>query len=117
MQSRNFVVTRRPRLASIMAHPKMDYADYERRLTSLQGTLQLIQQAYLGTSERALVVLEGWDTAGALDPRSFKVHPITAPNQHERAQHYLERFWNGLPENGQIVLFDRSWWPCAGGAC
>ena len=45
MQSRNFVVTRRPRLASIKAHPKMDYADYERRLMSLQGALQLIQQA------------------------------------------------------------------------
>ena len=120
MQSRNFVVTRRPRLAAIKAHPKMDFADYERRLTSLQGALQLIQQAYLGTSQRALVVLEGWDTAGkggvvrrlgwALDPRSFKVHPISAPNQHERAQHYLERFWTRLPEDGQIVLFDRSWY-------
>ncbi len=102
------------------AHPRMDFADYERRLALSQGTLQLIQQAYLGTSERALVVLEGWDTAGkggvvrrlgwALDPRSFKVHPIAAPNQHERAQHYFERFWCRLPENGQIVLFDRSWY-------
>jgi AMP-polyphosphate phosphotransferase len=120
MQSRNFVVTRRPRLAAIKAHSKMDFADYERRLASLQEALQLIQQAYLGTSERALVVLEGWDTAGkggvvrrlgwALDPRSFKVHPIAAPNQHERAQHYLQRFWRRLPENGQIVLFDRSWY-------
>jgi len=120
MQFRNFVVTRRPRLASMKPHPKMDYADYERRLTSLQGALQLIQQAYLGTHEPALVVLEGWDTAGkggvvrrlgwTLDPRSFKVHPITAPSQMERAQHYLERFWTRLPENGQIVLFDRSWY-------
>ena len=120
MQFRNFVVTRRPRLASIKPHPKMDYADYERRLTSLQGVLQLIQQAYLGTHEPALVVLEGWDTAGkggvvrrlgwTLDPRSFKVHSITAPSQMERAQHYLERFWTRLPENGQIVLFDRSWY-------
>jgi polyphosphate kinase 2 (PPK2 family) len=120
MQSRNLVVRRRPRLAAIKAHPKMDFADYERRLASLQGELQLIQQAYLGTSERALVVLEGWDTAGkggivrrlgwALDPRSFKVHPIAAPDQHERAQHYLERFWQRLPENGQIVTFDRSWY-------
>src|SRR5215813_2089486 len=103
MQSRNFVVTRRPRLASIKAHTKMDYADYERRLTSLQRALQIIQQAYLGTPERALVVIEGWDTAGkggvlrrlgwALDPRSFNVHPIGAPTQRERAQHYLERFW------------------------
>jgi len=120
MQCRNFVLRRRPRLAAIKAHPVMDFADYERRLTTLQGALQLIQQAYLGTSERALIVLEGWDTAGkggvvrrlgwALDPRSFKVHPIAAPDLHEHAQHYLQRFWTRLPENGQIVMFDRSWY-------
>ena len=110
----------RPRLAEISEFPKMDFADYERRLTSLQGVLQLIQQAYLGTPERAILVLEGWDTAGkggivrrlgwALDPRSFKVHPIAAPDEHERAQHYLQRFWRRLPEKGQIVAFDRSWY-------
>jgi polyphosphate kinase 2 (PPK2 family) len=82
--------------------------------------LQLVQQAYLGTPERALLLLEGWDTAGkggvirrlgwALDPRSFKVHPIAAPDEHERAQHYLQRFWRCLPEKGQIVAFDRSWY-------
>jgi AMP-polyphosphate phosphotransferase len=120
IQSRLFVVRRRPRLAAIKAHPRVDFADYERRLASLQQALQLIQQAYLGTSERALLVLEGWDTAGkggivrrlgwALDPRSFKVHPIAAPDQHERAQHYLQRFWCRLPEQGQIVTFDRSWY-------
>ncbi len=101
-------------------HPKMDFADYERRLASLQGVLQLVQQAYLGTSERAIIVLEGWDTAGkggivrrlgwALDPRSFKVNPVASPDEHERAQHYLQRFWRRLPEKGQIVVFDRSWY-------
>ncbi len=120
MNPQNFVVTGRPRLAEISEFPKMDFADYERRLTSLQGVLQLIQQAYLGTPERAILVLEGWDTAGkggivrrlgwALDPRSFKVHPIAAPDEHERAQHYLQRFWRRLPEKGQIVAFDRSWY-------
>jgi polyphosphate kinase 2 (PPK2 family) len=120
LKSQNFVVTNRPRLGEITEHPKMDFADYERRLTSLQAVLQVIQQAYLGTSERAIIVLEGWDTAGkggvvrrlgwALDPRSFKVHPIAAPDEHERAQHYLQRFWRRLPENGQIVAFDRSWY-------
>jgi len=120
MEPQNFVVARRPRLADIAEHPKMEFADYERRLASLQEVLQLIQQAYLGTSERALLVLEGWDTAGkgglvrrlgwALDPRSFKVHPIAAPDEHERAQHYLQRFWRRLPQNGQIVVFDRSWY-------
>ncbi|HLN08199.1 MAG TPA: polyphosphate kinase, partial [Xanthobacteraceae bacterium] len=120
MKSRKFVVTRRPRLAEIADHPNIELVDYERRLTSLQGTLQLIQQAYLGTSQRALIVLEGWDTAGkggivrrlgwALDPRSFKVHPIAAPDEHERAEHYLQRFWRRLPEQSQIVAFDRSWY-------
>jgi AMP-polyphosphate phosphotransferase len=120
MKSSNFLVTCRPQLAKLTEHPKMDFADYERRLASLQELLQLIQQAYLGTSERGLLVLEGWDTAGkggvvrrlgwALDPRSFKVHPVRAPDEHERAEHYLQRFWRRLPEKGQIVVFDRSWY-------
>jgi polyphosphate kinase 2 (PPK2 family) len=116
----NFVVTRRPRLSELTDHPELDVTDYEQRLASLQHVLQLIQQAYLGSSERALIVLEGWDTAGkggivrrlgwALDPRSFKVHPTAAPDEHERAEHYLQRFWRHLPEKGQLVVFDRSWY-------
>ena len=52
---RHFVVTRRPRLSKLTDHPELDFADYERRLASLQGVLQLIQEAYLGSSERAEV--------------------------------------------------------------
>jgi len=120
MKSSDFLVTCRPKLAKLTEHPKMDFANYEQRLASLQELLQLIQQAYLGTSERGLLVLEGWDTAGkggvvrrlgwALDPRSFKVYPVRAPDEHERAEHYLQRFWRRLPEKGQIVVFDRSWY-------
>jgi len=116
----DFVVSKRPRLRSIIKHRKIALDDYERRLASMQSTIQAIQQAYLGTRERAVVVLEGWDTAGkggivrrlgwALDPRSFKVHPIAAPSSHERSKHYLQRFWEKLPEHGQIVVFDRSWY-------
>ena len=120
MKTEDFVVSARPRLAAISDFPMIEIAEYEPRLRSMQNTLQLVQQAYLGTSERAVVVLEGWDTAGkggvvrrlgwALDPRSFKVHPISAPSPRERTQHYLQRFWERLPEQGQIVLFDRSWY-------
>ena len=86
----------------------------------MQETLQLVQQAYLGTPHRAVIVLEGWDTAGkggvvrrlgwALDPRSFKVHAIAAPNGREKSLHYMQRFWERLPQHGQIVVFDRSWY-------
>ena len=48
IHSQNFAVTHRPRLAEITDHPQLDFADYERRLTSLQDALQRIQQAYLG---------------------------------------------------------------------
>jgi len=120
MKPRDFVVLGRPRLAAIKNFPVVEYSDYERRLASTQRTLQLIQQAYLGTSHRAVIVLEGWDTAGkggvvrrlgwALDPRSFKVHAIAAPTGREKALHYLQRFWERLPQHGQIVVFDRSWY-------
>jgi len=120
VKAEDFIVTKRPRLGSITKHRKVEFADYERRLAAMQSTVQAIQQAYLGTRERAVVVLEGWDTAGkggvvrrlgwALDPRSFKVHPIGAPSAHERGKHYLQRFWEKLPEPGQIVVFDRSWY-------
>jgi polyphosphate kinase 2 (PPK2 family) len=120
MKARDFVIVQRPKLAAITKHPKVEFADYERRLRSLQSTMQSIQQAYLGTRERAVIVLEGWDTAGkggvvrrlgwALDPRSFKVYPIAAPLTHEMGRHYLQRFWEKLPDPGQIVVFDRSWY-------
>jgi polyphosphate kinase 2 (PPK2 family) len=120
VKAADFIVSKRPHLAAISKFPKIEFDDYERKLSAMQKTLQSIQQAYLGTRERAVIVLEGWDTAGkggvvrrlgwALDPRSFKVHPIAAPNSHERGKHYLQRFWEKLPEHGQIVLFDRSWY-------
>jgi len=120
MKSTDFVITGRPRLAAIKRFPVIEFADYERRLAEMQETLQRVQQAYLGTSHRAIIVLEGWDTAGkggvvrrlgwALDPRSFKVHAIAAPTRREKSLHYLQRFWERLPEHGQIVVFDRSWY-------
>src|SRR5579863_10106765 len=120
MKSADFVALDRPRLTAIKHFPVVEFADYERRLATMQETLQLVQQAYLGTAHRAVIVLEGWDTAGkggvvrrlgwALDPRSFKVHAIAAPSGLEKSLHYLQRFWERLPQHGQIVVFDRSWY-------
>ena len=38
------------------------------------------------------------------------MYPISAPALHERAKHFLQRFWENLPEHGQLVVFDRSWY-------
>src|SRR5262245_54424118 len=39
-----------------------------------------------------------------------RCYPIAAPLSHERGRHYLQRFWEKLPDPGQIVVFDRSWY-------
>jgi AMP-polyphosphate phosphotransferase len=64
MKGKDFIVAKRPALAKINKHPTIGFANYERRLESVQRVMQSIQQAYLGTRERAVIVLEGWDTAG-----------------------------------------------------
>ena len=68
MNSQNFVVTRRPRLAEITEHLQMDFADYERRLTSLQGAFQLIQQAYTPPGSFTQFITTIFDT-----PRGWKL--------------------------------------------
>ena len=67
-----------------------------------------------------LVLFEGWGASGKgttigrvikyIDPRGFEVHPIASPEPHEKARHYLWRFWTRLPKDGHIAIFDRTWY-------
>lgn len=67
-----------------------------------------------------VLVFEGWDAAGKggaikritekMDPRGYVVYPISAPQGEEKSRHYLYRFWTRVPEQGQLAIFDRSWY-------
>lgn len=94
--------------------------EYKEKLEKLQAKLsRLHSELYL---KRIPVVLafEGWDAGGkggaikrlthALDPRGYVVHPVSAPNDIEKAHHYLWRFWQAMPKDGHITIFDRSWY-------
>lgn len=108
------------RLNEVKELPALETEEAWNAIRRQQKLLQKIQQAYLVGGQRAVIVLEGWDTAGkgglvrrigwALDPRSLSVWPISAPNAIERQQYYLQRFWSRLPEHGRIAIFDRSWY-------
>ena len=93
---------------------------YEARLEELQHRLELIQAAYITRGLKGVVAIEGWDASGkgglvtrmvsTLDPRFCKVWSIAAPSKEEAARHYLWRFWQRLPGNRELAVFDRTWY-------
>ena len=107
-------------LSAVKLTPSIERKDYEARLVGLQLKLRQIQQAYLASGDRGIIVFEGWDAAGkggtirrmsaVMDPRGFKVWPIAAPSDIDKARHFLYRFWERVPPVGAISVFDRSWY-------
>ncbi len=93
---------------------------YERKLVKQQAKLNRLAWAAYEKKVPSVMVFEGWDAAGkggcirrvteALDPRLFRVVPVAAPTDEERAHHYLWRFWRQLPADGRVTIFDRSWY-------
>ncbi|WP_068638839.1 polyphosphate kinase 2 family protein, partial [Oleiphilus sp. HI0061] len=95
-------------------------SQYTKALKSCQERLLQIQQAYYRQGKRAIIVFEGWDASGKggvirrisekLDPRGFRVYPISAPHPDEQGRHYLYRFQTRLPKPGTLAIFDRSYY-------
>ncbi|HEX5806066.1 MAG TPA: polyphosphate:AMP phosphotransferase, partial [Macromonas sp.] len=93
---------------------------YEDELETLQGRLNLLSRDPRMQDRALVMVFEGMDAAGkgstirrltqALDARYYRVVPVAAPNENERAQPYLWRFWRYIPRHGRAVVFDRSWY-------
>src|SRR3569832_122962 len=94
--------------------------DYDRDLAGLLKRLAHLQVAHIVHRRRVVVMFEGWDAGGkggaiqrmtaTWDPRYFEVWPIAAPSPEEKARHFLWRFWQRLPMDGNINVFDRCWY-------
>ena len=99
---------------------RMDKKDYEEELLTLQGKLNLLIRHRNFKKHALVLVFEGVDAAGkgggirritqALDARTYRIQPVAAPTEEERAQPYLWRFWRNLPRKGKVMIFDRSWY-------
>lgn len=100
--------------------PKRKVEKPRDKIDNLQLQLLRSQQALFRSGKRVIIIMEGTDTAGKggvirrltrhLDPRGVRVWPIGAPADWEQSRHYLYRFWQKLPEPGEITVFDRSWY-------
>jgi len=95
-------------------------ARYEEELKLLQTELVNLQQYISENKLRVAVLFEGRDAAGKggsikrfvehLNPRSMGVVALPKPNEQERGQWYFRRYIKELPNPGEIVFFDRSWY-------
>jgi polyphosphate kinase 2 (PPK2 family) len=99
---------------------KIPAARYDRELERAQGRVNLLTRHKEMRARSLVLAFEGMDAAGkgstirrltrALDARFYRVVPIGAPSDEERAQPYLWRFWRHLPADGKAVIYDRSWY-------
>jgi polyphosphate kinase 2 (PPK2 family) len=105
------------RLDRTLALPR---EEYRKRLGAAQKRLRELEFACYRKRLPVVLVFEGWDAAGKggairrlterLDPRGYAVIPAAAPNEGEKARHYLWRFWSEIPKDGHWAIFDRSWY-------
>lgn len=93
---------------------------YEAELRKLQSELVNLQKWIAKNKMRVAVIFEGRDAAGKggsikrfkehLNPRSSRSVALTKPTEVERGQWYFRRYIKVLPNPGEIVFFDRSWY-------
>ncbi|WP_299865633.1 polyphosphate kinase 2 [uncultured Hoeflea sp.] len=103
---------------------KMRRATYEREKAQLQVELLKAQRWIEDTGQKLVMLFEGRDAAGKggtikrfmehLNPRMARVVALSKPTDRERSQWYFQRYIEHLPAEGEMVLFDRSWYNRAG---
>jgi polyphosphate kinase 2 len=94
--------------------------DYERELKKLQIELVKMQLWVQEKHKRVAIIVEGRDAAGKggtirrftqyLNPRAMRVVALPVPTEEERGQWYFQRYIKQLPNRGEVVFFDRSWY-------
>jgi polyphosphate kinase len=93
---------------------------YEQELERLQIELVQLQRDVQINGRRLAIIFEGRDAAGKggtirrfmehLNPRSARVAALPKPSERETGQWYFQRYVEHLPDPGEMVFFDRSWY-------
>ncbi len=95
-------------------------SNYNRKITELQIDLVNLQNWISKNNKRVCIIFEGRDAAGKggaikrfvehLNPRNSRVVALAEPTQVEKGQWYFQRYLREIPNPGEIVFFDRSWY-------
>lgn len=87
---------------------------------NLQTEMVKMQRWIMENNKRIAILFEGRDTAGKggaimrfcrfINPRGYRVVALPKPTEMEKGQWYFQRYIKELPNPGEIVFFDRSWY-------
>ena len=99
---------------------KLKKTEYKEERNRLRQRLYDLEKACWDANLPSMIVFEGWDAAGKgtsinqltrrLDPRGFKLYSIQAPRTYETHMPWLWRFWQKVPNYGEMAILDRSWY-------
>ncbi len=108
------------RSRNVSVHRIKQAIRYEHELELLQIELVKLQHWVQKEGKRLAILFEGRDAAGKggtirrfvehLNPRAMRVVALPKPTDEERGQWYFQRYMKQLPNRGEIVFFDRSWY-------
>ena len=94
--------------------------EYKQVAEGLKARLSVLQQSIKANKLPVIILFEGWGASGKgsriadmilnLDPRYFKVTSFIEADSAERRKPLLWRYWEKIPAQGQIAVFDRSWY-------
>ena len=86
----------------------------------LQSEFVKLQKYISDNNLRLAIIFEGRDTAGKgaaiarftqfLNPQHYQAIALGKPTKRERGQWYFQRYIKQLPNAGEMVFFDRSWY-------
>ncbi len=103
----------------VAAFHNVDYGTYRAELRELRVQLLLLQEWIAAEGERVAIVLEGRDAAGKgstaagithyLNPKSVDVIAQGIPTR-KQMRNWLGTHYKMLPTEGNITIFDRSWY-------
>ncbi len=98
----------------------LDKETYQTLQDALDVRLGALQRELKAAGIPLVVVFEGWDASGKgdlinrllrpLDPRLFKVQATSPPTAEETLRPPMWRFWRTLPNDGDMAIYDRSWY-------
>ena len=103
-----------------MSNKKDFNKEYVKKLSKLQKELVSMQEWVIEEGKKIVIIFEGRDAAGKggairrmtqhLNPRSRRVVALAKPTEIEQGQWYFRRYIKEMPNPGELVFFDRSWY-------